>query len=83
MEWPIVAAIVLAIPIILIPVAYIWYLNFGGIIAILERRRRTAAAKWLFNFERKGTLSWERQGEEIKQYYKDSVGNLIDQIRKS
>ena len=83
MEWPVVVAIVLAIPIMLIPVAYIWYFNFGGIIALLERRKRSAAAKWLFNFERKGTIAWERQGEEIKQYYMDNVGELVDQMKRS
>jgi len=83
MEWPIILALVLVIPIMLIPVAYIWYLNFGGLIAILERRKRSAAAKWLFNFDRKGTIVWERQDEGIRQYYIDSVGKLIDQIKKS
>lgn|GEM_PF-1635078 len=83
MEWPIVLALVLGIPIMLIPVAYIWYINFGGIVAILERRKRNAAAKWLFNFDRKGTIVWERQDEGIRQYYIDSVGKLIDQIKKS
>jgi len=44
MQWQIVVALVLAIPILLFPVAYIWYINVGGIVAaIRERKARTAA----------------------------------------
>lgn len=46
MEWQIIVALVIAIPIILFPVALIWYINFGGIyIAIKEVRARRAARK--------------------------------------
>jgi hypothetical protein len=31
MEWTIVVALVIAVPIVLIPVAFVWYLNIGGI----------------------------------------------------
>jgi hypothetical protein len=45
MEWQIVVALVVAIPIILFPVAFVWYLNVGGIYAaIKEARARRAAA---------------------------------------
>ena len=41
MEWQIVVALVIAIPIILFPVAFVWYLNIGGIYtAIKEARER-------------------------------------------
>ncbi len=44
MEWQIIVALVVAIPIILLPVAFIWYLNLGGIYtAIREARARRAA----------------------------------------
>ena len=44
MEWQVVLALVLAIPVILIPVALIWYINVGGIyVAIKEARARRAA----------------------------------------
>jgi len=37
MEWPIILVLVLAIPIILFPAAYIWYLNAGGLyVAVKE-----------------------------------------------
>lgn len=47
MEWQIVVALVVAIPIILLPVAFIWYLNIGGIYALIKeaRARRVADKK--------------------------------------
>ena len=44
MEWQVILALVLAIPVMLIPVALIWYINVGGIyLAIKEARERRAA----------------------------------------
>ncbi len=31
MEWQVILALVVAVPIILFPVAFVWYLNLGGI----------------------------------------------------
>ena len=45
MEWQVVLAMVVAIPIILLPVAFIWYLNIGGIRAVLRRRQQKPATK--------------------------------------
>jgi len=46
MEWQIIVALVVAIPIILFPVAFIWYLNIGGIYAaVKEARARRVAHK--------------------------------------
>lgn len=44
MEWQIIIALVVAIPIILFPVAFVWYLNIGGIYAAIKdaRARRVA-----------------------------------------
>lgn len=47
MEWQLIVALVIAIPIILFPLAFIWYLNLGGIMtaikeAMAKRARRTA-----------------------------------------
>ena len=36
MEWQIVVALVIAIPIILLPVIFVWYLNMGGIYAAVK-----------------------------------------------
>ncbi|MFC1931954.1 hypothetical protein ACFLXJ_07160 [Chloroflexota bacterium] len=47
MEWQIIVALVVAIPIILFPVAFVWYLNIGGIYAAIKeaRARRVAHRK--------------------------------------
>ena len=43
MEWQIILALILAVPIILFPAAFVWYLNIGGIYtAIKEARERKA-----------------------------------------
>jgi hypothetical protein len=39
MEWQILAALVVAIPIILFPVAFVWFLNIGGIVAAVREAR--------------------------------------------
>ncbi len=41
MQWEFVVAIVVAIPLILIPVALVWYLNVGGLLKALQRRVRS------------------------------------------
>ena len=44
MQWEFIVALVLAIPVILFPVAFIWYLNLGGIYrAVREARKRRVA----------------------------------------
>ena len=41
MEWQVVLALVLVIPIVLVPVVFVWYLNIGGVYtAIKEARAR-------------------------------------------
>jgi len=46
MEWEFIVALIVCIPIILFPVAYIWYLNIGGIYAAFkERMARRATHK--------------------------------------
>ena len=43
MQWEFVVALVIAIPIILFPAAFVWYLNIGGIYyAVKEARERRA-----------------------------------------
>ncbi|MFC1910059.1 hypothetical protein ACFLXC_02050 [Chloroflexota bacterium] len=37
MQWEFVVAVVVAIPIILFPVAFIWYMNIGGIYAAIKK----------------------------------------------
>ena len=46
MEWQIILALVIAAPLILLPVAFVWYLNIGGFLAVRkERAEQTAAGK--------------------------------------
>jgi len=42
MEWQVILALVLIIPIILFPAAFIWYLNAGGIYAAIKEGRLKA-----------------------------------------
>jgi hypothetical protein len=39
MEWEFIVALVVMIPVILLPVAFVWYLNLGGILAAVRRAR--------------------------------------------
>jgi hypothetical protein len=45
MEWQIIVALIVAIPVIMFPVAFVWFLNVGGIFAAVKeaRARRSAA----------------------------------------
>jgi len=43
MEWQVILAVVLAVPIILFPVAFVWYLNIGGIVAAAKEARKRKA----------------------------------------
>ncbi len=47
MQWEFVVALIIAIPIILFPAAYIWYLNIGGIYTTMReaKARRLAREK--------------------------------------
>ena len=43
MQWEIIVALAIAVPVILLPVAFVWYLNIGGIYtAIKDARERRA-----------------------------------------
>ena len=39
MQWEFVVALIVAIPIILFPAAFIWYVNLGGIIQTAREAR--------------------------------------------
>ena len=45
MQWEFVVALVIAIPIILFPVAFVWYMNVGGIYAAIKEARAKKAAR--------------------------------------
>lgn len=43
MEWQLIVALVIAIPIILFPVAFIWYMNIGGMYSLIKEALRKRA----------------------------------------
>jgi len=45
MEWEFVVALAIAIPVILFPAAFVWYLNIGGIHAAVKEAREKRAAQ--------------------------------------
>lgn len=45
MQWEFVVALVVAIPVILFPAAFVWYLNIGGITHAVREARAARAKK--------------------------------------
>jgi len=45
MDWPQILVICLAIPVLLIPLVLIWYINTAGIISALRSTREKRAAR--------------------------------------
>ena len=45
MEWQVIVALIVAIPVILFPVAFVWYLNVGGIYTAIKEARAKKAAR--------------------------------------
>ena len=47
MQWEFIVALVIAIPVILLPVALVWYLNIGGAYTAIKevKERRVARQK--------------------------------------
>ncbi len=45
MQWEIIVALVIAIPVILFPAAFVWYLNMGGIFAAIKEARARRLAR--------------------------------------
>ncbi len=44
MQWELIVALIIAVPIILFPAAFVWYLNIGGIYAAIKEARARRAA---------------------------------------
>ncbi len=45
MQIELIVALVVAIPVILFPVAFVWYLNIGGIVQAVREARAVKAKK--------------------------------------
>lgn len=39
MQWELVVILVIAIPVVLFPAAYVWYINIGGLVQLLKETR--------------------------------------------
>ena len=58
MQWEFIVALVIAIPIILLPAVFVWYLNIGGIVQAAQKVvRKTRAVRE----ERKGAVGEAEQ----------------------
>jgi hypothetical protein len=44
MQWEFILVLILAIPIILFPAAFVWYTNIGGIYRAIKKAREKRAA---------------------------------------
>lgn len=44
MEWEFILALIIAIPIILFPAAFVWYTNIGGLYTVLKNAWKKRAA---------------------------------------
>ena len=45
MEWQTIVALVVMIPVIMLPVALVWYINLGGILAAVREARARKVTK--------------------------------------
>ena len=45
MEWQVVLALAIVVPAVLLPAAFVWYLNFGGIVQAVREARNTKATQ--------------------------------------
>ena len=45
MEWQLVIALVIAVPVILFPAAFVWFVNLGGLYAAVKEARAKKVAQ--------------------------------------
>jgi len=45
MQWEFVVALAIAIPVILFPAAFVWYLNIDGVLQSAKEAQKTRAAR--------------------------------------
>ena len=58
MDWQVVLALVLGIPVILFPAAYIWYLNIGGLYQVIHDARQKEKDRVKAQREAEELLGW-------------------------
>jgi hypothetical protein len=72
MEWQVIVALVVILPVILFPAAFVWYLNIGGLYAAVREARKKRAA------EEKKALETDRLTAQImvaEQYRRQRTEN--------
>jgi hypothetical protein len=52
-EWQFIVMLIVMVPVILLPVAFVWYLNLGGVWAAMRRARKEKAAEKQLASEKK------------------------------
>lgn len=60
MQWEFLVALLVAIPIILFPVAFVWYLNASGLYQVLRDRRQRQKRLAAHEEERSRAVAGER-----------------------
>jgi hypothetical protein len=71
MQWELIVILVIAIPVILFPAAYVWYINIGGLIELLkEERVKRAIMAWRFNPLKKAKRELEYEKALAKKIQK-------------
>lgn len=67
MEWYMIVILVISIPVILFPAAYVWYINIGGLITMYkETREKRAVGK---EKKAKQELEYEKALTDTLQKY--------------
>jgi hypothetical protein len=56
MQWELLVALAIGIPIILFPAAFVWYVNIGGIVAAIKEKVNRAVPEKQENFKVEKTL---------------------------
>ena len=65
MQWELVVILVIAIPVILFPAAYVWYINIGGLALLFKEAREKRAIRK----KTKQELEYEKAlTETVKKY---------------
>jgi len=65
MTWELVVILVIAIPVILFPAAYVWYINIGGLALLFKEARE----KRVIRKKAKQELEYEKAlTETVKKY---------------
>jgi len=53
MEWQFMVMLIVMVPVVLLPVAFVWYLNLGGVWAAMRRARKEKASEKQLASEKK------------------------------